>query len=919
MKACVKLLSMLLVLAMCIGFVSVTAFADEPVVIIVGEEQAPAEPAPQEPAPQEPAPQENAGQPAQENKGFTPAADTVAVINIKSAEPVEKTSLQEAIDAAKEGATITLVKDTTVSGGLNLVKDVKLDLKGFTLRLKDGKDAKAAIVAAPDAQITITNGTLDIGDTFAAGFLAKDGANLSLGGLYVDYDGEGSLFLEGEGNINVMSGKYAQNPEGFLAKGYGSAEGKGGMFVVSKGSAPVTEDEPTEGEEPKEGEDPAGEPTDGEEPKEGEELKEGEEPKEGESDVPEKTPDAEIKAPDKPFAIGENGYDTLQDAVDAVTAENSTITVQKDVDDAALSFVTGSNPVTIDLGGHTLTFPAAVDLAAADVTLKNGTVKGNVDLGAGVLTLDKAKIDGNLSVSADIGDAGLKVADAESGVTGTMSVDLTKNTVDMDVSAGTFGGLTVTDGSMLGKGATGGEYKFTSATKDATRKAVNAIAKIGLKAKENSDYYTLEVAVVKITDGGSTVYFDSTDLTAGKALYYTKNGSNSDIVLVLDNSNTWTGAVINALDQDDNLVKTLSAGDYAISGQKLTIPKDASFLNSMPAGVCYFDIWLEDGGVAYVDLWVYPALTADRTRYVKNSGKDIVVTLTDLDEGVMMGSGIENGALKDVVTLGEGTDFTRASGNVVNLKSSYLDTLCSADSEVTKVFAFLFDYEGQTRAVTLTLTLAPPPSIEPDTTTWKRGASKDFIVKPDVNSVTLDGTAVSASNFSVKDKTLTLKAAAVADLKYGDHTLVVNTKDGDVTAKITLLPSLGYTAASGNQHTKGGSKNLVYVASDPVSSVQVGGTTLTKGTHYTLSEDGKTITFPASFLNTLAAADYTVTATVTADGKTYDTTAPMRILSTGAAGANPKTGDESSVALWATVLALSGAAVVVLIPKKKRQ
>ena len=45
----------------------------------------------------------------------------------------------------------------------------------------------------------------------------------------------------------------------------------------------------------------------------------------------------------------------------------------------------------------------------------------------------------------------------------------------------------------------------------------------------------------------------------------------------------------------------------------------------------------------------------------------------------------------------------------------------------------------------------------------------------------------------------------------------------------------------------------------------------------------------------------------------------MRILSTGAAGANPKTGDENSVALWATVLALSGAAVVVLIPKKKRQ
>ena len=912
MKASVKLLSMLLVLALCIGLVSVTAYADDPIVIIVGEEQTPVEPAPEEPS------QEEAGQSGEEASGFTPAKDTVAVINIKSANPVEKKSLQEAIEAAKEGSTITLAQDTVISGGLTLVKDVKLDLKGFTLRFKDGEDAKAAIVAAPDAQITITNGTLDIGDTFEAGFQAKEDANLSRGSLYVDYDGEGSLFLEGEGNIKVMSGKYCQDPTGFLAKGYVASEGKDGMFVVSKGSTPVTEDEgePTEGE-PTEGEPTEGEPTEGE-PTEGEPT-EGE-PTEGENgDAPIQTPDAGIQTTDKPFALGETGYDTLQDAVDAVTAENNTIKVQADVEDAALQLVTGSVAITIDLDGHTLTFPATVELSAADVTVKNGTLKGNVDLGAGNLTLDKAKIDGNLTVSADVDDAGLKVSDDDSGVTGTLSVDLSKNTVDMDISAGEFGGLTVTEGSKLGIGATGGKYKFTSATKDATRKAVNAIANPLLKAKENSDHYTLDVAVVKITDGGSTVYFDSTKPTEGKALYYTKQGSNSDIILVLDNSNTWTGAVINVYDQDDNLVKTLGAGDYAISGQKLTIPKDASFLETLPAGVCYFDIWLEEGA-GYVDLWVYPALSADRTRYVKNSGSDIVVTLTDLDNGVMMGSGIENGTLKDVVTLGEGSDFTRASGNVVNLKSGYLDTLCGTEGELTKVFAFLFDYEGATRAVTLTLTLAPPPSIEPDNVTWKRGVDKDFTVKPDVTSVTIDGTAVSAANFSVKDKTLTVKNAAVADLKYGEHTMVVSTKDGDVTAKINLVPSLGYPQASGNQHTKGGSKTLVYVAADPVSTVQVGGTTLTKGTHYTLSDDGKTITFLASFLNTLAGdQEYVVTATVTADGKTYDTQSTMKILTTGSAGANPKTGDESGVALWAAVLVLSGAAVVALIPKKKRQ
>lgn len=931
MKASTKILSMLLILAMCLSLMSVTAFAEGPIVIIASGDPAPAEetePA-QEPAtePEKDPVKENEEQKPEESLGFTPAENTVAVINIKSDKRVEKASLREAIEAAPEHATITLVKDTELTGSLTLVKDVKLDLKGKTLSFKGGKDAKAAIIAAEDAQISIINGTLKIDESFAAGLLAKKNANISLGAMKVNVKAETKLFAEGEGNVIVMSGRYSQDPSANLAKGYGASLGSNGLYVVTKVGtteeeepANQTEEPEEKTEAPQEGEQQDAEPQEGEQQgTEGEQLKTPEESdvKAGEGG------EAEIQTEtDKAVALGETGYDTLQEAVDAAAADNNVITLKKDLEGQTLNIVGGSDLV-IDLGGFTLTLSADAEQSGIAATYKNGTLKGNLKLLGGKISLEKIKLEGTLSIDADIDEAELEISDANV-VVDQLSVDLSKEQVSLKISAGEFKDLTVKEGEKLKSGVYGGQYDFTDSTKETVRKGLAAIASSGLVVKENTGFFTLGTPSMKLTNqGGDVVFFDSENANAHRAVFYTKkSNSNGDFNFYLDSDNTWTNAVVSVYDKNGSQVKTLGTGDYSVSGQKLTIAKDADFLASLPAGICSFRFALANGANGSVELYVFPALTLEKDRYVKGSGQAITVSLTDPCKGVLVADTEQDFPDGKAQTIPEGTAYTR-SGNAITFTTSYLDSLADKDKEIKKVFGFTYEYGAGVQAIICTVTIAPAPSIDPTEATIKINRDQNFTVKPNVTGVSIDGNAVAVSDYSVKDNTLTIKAGKTQAFKgyaYGTHTLTVNTKDGDVTAKIDLQPSLGYKSSSGNQHTKGGSKTLVYYASDPVVEVRVGNATLAKDTDYKLSDDDHTITFLASFLNAMGGdKEYTVTAVVKADGKTYDVTSTMKILTAGSAGASPKTGDESNIALWAAVLVVSGAAVVALIPKKKKQ
>ena len=120
-----------------------------------------------------------------------------------------------------------------------------------------------------------------------------------------------------------------------------------------------------------------------------------------------------------------------------------------------------------------------------------------------------------------------------------------------------------------------------------------------------------------------------------------------------------------------------------------------------------------------------------------------------------------------------------------------------------------------------------------------------------------------------------------------------------------------------DKHVVNSSKSLRFIASEEIdpNSVWVGSRKLYDSADYFVSNDRLSITLSPEFLNNRQTGTYTISA-VTKTGKTIKTN--FYILSTAQASSSPRTGDESQIGLWAAFLLLSGAAVVVLVPKLRK-
>ena len=99
-----------------------------------------------------------------------------------------------------------------------------------------------------------------------------------------------------------------------------------------------------------------------------------------------------------------------------------------------------------------------------------------------------------------------------------------------------------------------------------------------------------------------------------------------------------------------------------------------------------------------------------------------------------------------------------------------------------------------------------------------------------------------------------------------------------------------------------------------IAGVKIGDKTLAPGSYgFYQGDDGQTIvTINPGYLNTLAKGNYPVTLLF----KDGEATAQFDVHY---GSASPKTGDENNIILWAAVMVLSGAAVVALLPRKKKQ
>jgi len=135
--------------------------------------------------------------------------------------------------------------------------------------------------------------------------------------------------------------------------------------------------------------------------------------------------------------------------------------------------------------------------------------------------------------------------------------------------------------------------------------------------------------------------------------------------------------------------------------------------------------------------------------------------------------------------------------------------------------------------------------------------------------------------------------------------------------KITTGHTLA--AVDTNKHVINSSKNLKFVCSDVISEVYVGGQNLAKTDPdaFKVSADGKYVTLYADFLNDRTAGSTYTLSVLTKSGEKLSTT--FQILTTAQASASPRTADDSNIALWSAFLLMSGAAVVAVLPRLKKE
>lgn len=826
MKASKKFLSVLLALAMCFSFAAVSAGAEG--FVIVGSQepsdgqvpdaqadisvlpQGGLDDAPGAMLPTEPAdPTEPEGQPSE------PKAETVAVIKGTN-EVYEYSSLDEAIAAAAQNATVTLSKDITLSAPLVIGKIVKIDLGGHTVVFATKSAAyDSAVVVDDGAAVTLKNGEISLVESsdsegkvygFKSGLSAVDGAltliDLELNGSAIN-GSSAMLSCAEDGSINVIGGEFDFDPSAFVADGYTAQENDGVFTVVESNPVAPISDDPEE-------DDP-----DAETPGEGD-------PSQGEPDP-------------------QDG-DTLQSKIDA--DDTGTVTLTADVTED----ITIDKDITLDLGTKILTGKITIN-AGKTVTIKNGTVTGSIE-NAGKLTAEALTVSG--------------------GVTCAENSEFVNNTTANKIDVTTPEGYELKDGKVT---AVSAEPAGTASVKDADGNAYN----------DSNNYLQYLKGVTWLSSYDGVLFDEESEFALEGTLSAVKfNGGTlvKDTDYKLDDA---TNTLTFIFKQDGNIVI-------------------ADAFEAASAGKNEITFAFANGDEVKVPVFIWPSVEIPSEKYVIGSNTDFIVNVSDLPDSV----GFSNSSSESGTAVAA-ENYTYSNGELA-IKSAYMDKLAAGD----RYLGLWYDGMG----LMYKIIVRPAPTITPveankDNKWLNSSSALSYTVSPNVESVTVDNNAVDAKNYSVsKENVLSLNSAYLKSLSYGDHTLAVVTEDGTVSVNFTTAPSV--VAKNGSNHTKGGSKDLSFVASDAMKEVYVGQTKL-KTDYYTISSDGKTITLKASFLNTLK-ADTTYTITVNGDSGHAATT--FRILSPESAAANPKTGD-SGITLWVTLLILSGAAVAVIIPKRR--
>lgn len=141
----------------------------------------------------------NEAVPAAETGGGEGATASVAKVN-----GVSYSSLQEAINAAQDGETVTLLTDATEDVTVAAGKNVTLDLDGKTLTNTNA--GKATLTIAKDATATVKNGNVIGGSSY---YTIDNHGTSTFEGIAATAGNTGSSMVRNAGTLTIESGSYA--------------------------------------------------------------------------------------------------------------------------------------------------------------------------------------------------------------------------------------------------------------------------------------------------------------------------------------------------------------------------------------------------------------------------------------------------------------------------------------------------------------------------------------------------------------------------------------------------------------------------------------------------------------------------------------------------------------------------------------
>ena len=919
MKAISKLISVVLILALCLSIFTISAFAEEKPVVVIGDTLDLTDDNTEKTDPVIPVDSEN---PPEDKKADAPADGSV------------KVAVFDELDAALKAhaPAITLTAKVPVTGPLTLDYAVKLNLGGTGCGLDFSGAGAAAVVSAAEG-VELTNGNLfvtnaesfDKDGNAVGGFQNVAVGNVKMTGVHIwNFVGEGSLFGEG---VNFVSGTTSKA----LHEGDVAEEGR---FIYE-----VKQEIPEEDKKDEE--------------KKDENLTDPADPKPTDPADPQPTDPADLQPTDPADPKPTDPADPQPtDPVDPQPTDP--VDPKSETQEAVIEASISPEPQTAEVAEQ----PSEPPVNEDPVTIEKPEE---------VVLEEEVRVDEAAQQASEEEKTTLTATDDVTGavvtVTGFLPEGLTL--VVKHIDTGMVGGLAEGEVALLAVDislvdAEGNEYEPVNNPETNFRAVSVMISHPSLAAIAEDEtlvlYHVQETGTSQVASASAAEGSDTMSFSTGSFSPF--------IVAVSKGPNTPDTGSDGEVHKKQIKITNLTGETYVKNpGDNITFrieggaaPESVSIID--PADVSSGNVDIYKAGYLIYALDYSMSNFSDTTCQIVDPKQPVDVTINynavkDAPEGkwavvFWFKDTTSSGSTRvymvqyinivpNAVIKGVGDNYDEAFNTFEVEKCDYdalqvlltadLDQLVLTGPDGTVYASYTFDPTSKNQKMTV------------------RIDGKDKVVNTGEYFTVSDYYAYDALGHEyVAGKTLKIHDALIKKLPYAENfnlyvkqenhkaTEIKNTADKNF--KLNLAP--GIAVADGlTDYIKGRNTWIKFIACEPIDydsdgtlAIWIGGQKISHD-YYSISNDHKTLWIYRNLLDQLKSNNsYTLTARLwrfenTSSGKVkrtwYPATASFNILAAGSTSyRSPKTGDESNVALWAAVLVLSGGAVIALIPRKKK-